>query len=121
MTNNPFKISPDTEDSFLTKSVSGIDHNGNVINKEVVVERPLTIFLNNQEIITVMTVGDHPKFMAVGFLINQNMLLRSDKIIAIDVDWESEVVVVRTEKPVDYQKKLVSAYLLKFYVISQQF
>ena len=96
MTNNPFKISPDTEDSFLTKSVSGIDHNGNVINKEVVVERPLTIFLNSQEIITVMTVGDHPKFMAVGFLINQNMLLKSDKIIAIDVDWESEVVVVRT-------------------------
>ena len=107
MADKLFKIAPDLQNTFLTKSVNGIDHEGNVVNKEVVVERPLTIFLNNQEIITVMTIGDHPKFMAVGFLINQNMLLPSDKIIAVDVDWESEVVVVRTDKPVDYQKKLI--------------
>ena len=74
MADKLFKIAPDLQNTFLTKSVNGIDHEGNVVNKEVVVERPLTIFLNNQEIITVMTIGDHPKFMAVGFLINQHQI-----------------------------------------------
>ena len=106
MTNNPFKISPDTEDSFLTKSVSGIDHNGNVINKEVVVERPLTIFLNSQEIVTLMSIGDNPDYLAVGYLLNQNMINSKDKIVKINFENELETIVIRTKRKTNFEKKL---------------
>jgi FdhD protein len=72
----------------------------------VVVERPLTLFLNGQEIVTMMTVGDHPDYLAVGYLLNQNMLRADDKITAIDHDEELETVVVRTERRTNYEKKM---------------
>ena len=69
-------------------------------------ERPLTIFLNRQEIVTAMTIGDYPDMLAVGFLLNQNMLRADDVITAIDYDEDLEVVVVRTERETDYEDKL---------------
>ncbi len=44
------------------------------IETAVVMERPLTLFLNGREIVTMMTIGDHPDYLAVGYLLNQNML-----------------------------------------------
>jgi FdhD protein len=72
----------------------------------VVYERPLTLFLNAQEIVTMMTIGDHPDHLAVGFLLNQNMLGPDDEITAIEHDEELEVVVVRTRRATDYEAKL---------------
>lgn len=71
-----FHISPDPEDKRLTSPVKGVDQSGNAIDARVVVERPLTIFLNGQEIVTNMTIGDYPDYLAVGYLLNQNMLQR---------------------------------------------
>ena len=45
-----------------------------------IVERPLTLFLNEQEIVTMMTICDYPKYLAIGYLLNQNMLKKNDKI-----------------------------------------
>ena len=50
------------------------------MNTKVIQERALTIFLNNQEIVTLMSIGDHPKYLSVGYLLNQNMLKVTDKI-----------------------------------------
>ena len=72
----------------------------------MVEERPLTIFLNGQEIVTAMTIGDHPEYLAVGYLTNQNMLLASDEITGVDFDEELETVVVRTTRETDYEEKL---------------
>ena len=85
------------------KKVNGKDHLGNAFSQNVVMERPLTIYLNKQEVVTSMTVGDHPEWMAVGFLVNQGMLGRNDKITSIDLDWEAEVIVVRTKKETNYE------------------
>jgi FdhD protein len=71
-----------------------------------VVERPLTLFLNGQEIVTMMTIGDYPEYLAVGYLINQNMLRPDDAITGIDVDSEIDTVVVRTERKTDFEEKL---------------
>jgi FdhD protein len=73
---------------------------------ELVVERPLTLFLNAQEIVTMMTIGDYPDYLAVGYLLNQNMLRADDVIEAIDYDEELETVVVRTARQTDYEEKL---------------
>ena len=69
-------------------------------------ERPLTLFLNAQEIVTMMTIGDHPDYLAVGYLLNQGMLRPDDEVAAIEHDEELEVVVVRTRRQTDYEEKL---------------
>ena len=101
-----FLVRPDPDDPRLTRKVEGIDQDGNRVSTSVVVERPLTLFLNGQEIVTMMTVGDHPDCLAVGYLLNQNMLRADDKITAIDHDDELETVVVRTERKTSFEKKL---------------
>jgi FdhD protein len=101
-----YALGPNPGDPRLTERVSGIDHEGRTIEISVVAERPLTIFLNRQEIVTAMTIGDYPDMLAVGFLLNQNMLRADDVITAIDYDEDLEVVVVRTERETDYEDKL---------------
>ena len=101
-----FTVCPNPDDPRLTRTVEGIDQEGKPITTAVVIERPLTLFLNGQEIVTMMTVGDHPDYLAVGYLLNQSMLRADDAITAIDYDEELETVVVRTKRRTDYEKKL---------------
>ncbi|HWE74677.1 MAG TPA: formate dehydrogenase accessory sulfurtransferase FdhD [Stellaceae bacterium] len=101
-----FTVRPDPDDPRLTHRVTGIDQDGKEVEIAVVVERPLTLFLNGQEIVTMMTVGDHPDCLAIGYLLNQNMLRADDEITGIDYDEELETVVVRTKRKTDFEKKL---------------
>ena len=61
-----FIVRPDPDDPRLTRRVQGIDQEGKPIETAVVTERPLTLFLNGREIVTMMTIGDHPDYLAVG-------------------------------------------------------
>ena len=72
-------IAPDPAAPRLTRAVKGVDQEGRPVETRVVEERPLTIFLNAQEIVTVMTIGDYPEYLAAGYLLNQGMLRRDDK------------------------------------------
>ncbi len=99
-------IRPDPNDPRLTERVSGIDQTGAKIDTSVTVERALTIFLNGQEIVTAMTINDYPEYLAIGYLLNQNMLLPDDEVTAVDYDEELSVVVVRTKRKTNYEKKL---------------
>ena len=102
----PYLIAPDPDAPRLTRPVTGVDHEGREVATRVVEERPLTIFLNAQEIVTAMTIGDYPEYLAVGYLLNQGMLRRDDVVTGIDYDDELETVVVRTERATDYEEKL---------------
>tara|TARA_B110000438_G_scaffold121365_1_gene118503 strand:+ start:9585 stop:10475 length:891 start_codon:yes stop_codon:yes gene_type:complete len=99
-------LGPFPENPLLTQSVIGQDQEGTKITTSVVIERPLTIFLNGQEIVTVMTVGDYPDMLAVGFLLNQNMLRMDDEIISIDYHSDIDVVVVRTKRETNFEQQL---------------
>ncbi|MDX1540948.1 MAG: formate dehydrogenase accessory sulfurtransferase FdhD, partial [Geminicoccaceae bacterium] len=101
-----FILRPDPDDPTLTRPVRGLDHEGREVEAAVVHERPLTLFLNGQEIVTMMTIGDHPEELALGYLLNQGMLHADDEITGIDVDPELELVVVRTARETDYEDKL---------------
>ncbi len=101
-----FLIAPDPSLPRLTRAVSGIDHNGAAVDLRVVEERPLTIFLNAQEIVTAMTIGDYPEELAIGYLLNQGMLHRDDTLTGVDYDGELDVVVIRTGRVTDYEEKL---------------
>jgi len=101
-----FALAPTPEDARLTERVGGIDQNGDPVDTRVVVEQPLTLYLNGQEIVTMMTVGNHPDCLAVGYLLNQSMLAPDDRLTGIDYDEELSVVVVRTEQITDFEEKL---------------
>jgi len=101
-----FEIRPRPDDERLTVRVEGIDQDGARVATRVVTERPLTLFLNGQEIVTMMTIGDYPDLLAVGYLLNQNMLRADDEITAIDHDADIDTIVVRTRRKTDYEEKL---------------
>ena len=103
---NEFLVRPEPENETLTAPVSGIDHEGNRVETRVVHERALTLFLNSQEVVTMMTIGDHPELLALGYLINQNMLARDEPVTGIDYDDDLQVVVVRTETETDFEEKM---------------
>jgi FdhD protein len=101
-----FEVRPDPEDPRLSVTVSGIDHEGKAVATAVVTERPLTLFLNAREIVTMMTIGDRPDLLAVGYLLNQNMLRADDEITAIEYEEDISTVVVRTRAQTDFEDKL---------------
>ena len=101
-----YLISPDMNRSRLSRCVVGHDHLGVRTEISVVEERPLTIYLNSQEIVTAMTIGDYPDYLALGFLLNQGMLGQHETVTVIDDDGELETVVVRTNKPTNLEVKL---------------
>ncbi|MGI9569701.1 MAG: formate dehydrogenase accessory sulfurtransferase FdhD, partial [Desulfobulbia bacterium] len=101
-----FIIRPDPENSRLSVDIDGIDHNGAAVKTSVITERPLTLFLNSQEIVTMMTIGDFPDLLGVGYLFNQNMLRSDDEVTDIEFDSDLNVVVVRTRRETNYEDKL---------------
>ena len=105
-TTNSLILQPNIDDNKLTKKVSGINELNEPIDIDVVTEKPLTIYLNSQEIVTTMTLGDMPKELSVGYLLNQNMINREDIIESIDYDEDIDVVIVRTKRKTNYEKKL---------------
>lgn len=100
------QIKPNPDDPRLSQRVTGRDQSGAEVDLNVVIERPLTLYLNGQEIVTMMTVGDYPDFLGVGYLVNQNMLRPDDIITGVEHDDDLGVVVVRTERATNYEDKL---------------
>ena len=99
-------IAPDPFAPGLTRAVDGTDQDGKVSQISVVEERPLTIFLNSQEIVTAMTIGDYPDYLALGFLRNQRMLSLEDVVTGVDYDEDLETIVVRTAVKTDFEAKM---------------
>ncbi|QPC95440.1 formate dehydrogenase accessory sulfurtransferase FdhD [Mesorhizobium sp. INR15] len=99
-------VMPDPAAPRLTERVSGIDHTGAVVEINVPAERALTLYLNAQEIVTMMTINDYPEYLALGYLLNQNMLKPDDVVTEVDYDDDLQVVVVRTERNTNYEQKL---------------
>nr|WP_111734794.1 formate dehydrogenase accessory sulfurtransferase FdhD [Roseovarius amoyensis] len=99
-------IAPDPDAPRLTRALTGVDHEGRACDISVVEERPLTIFLNGHEIVTAMTIGDYPEYLALGFLRNQGMLAADETVTGVDYDEDLETVVVRTQSQTTYEEKL---------------
>ncbi|MDF1720833.1 MAG: formate dehydrogenase accessory sulfurtransferase FdhD [Minwuia sp.] len=100
------QVAPQPDHPDLTRRMTGIDHTGAPIDTSVTVEHALTLFLNGQEIVTMMTIGDHPECLAVGYLTNQNMLRADDDLTSVDVDTKKGHVFVKTARRTDYEWKL---------------
>src|SRR5258707_187865 len=94
------------EDARQQRRLAGTDQAGAAVEINVPVERPLTLYLNAQEIVTMMTIGDYPEYLALGYLLNQNMLKYDDVVTEVEYDDDLQVVVVRTEHHTNFEQKL---------------
>ena len=91
-------IKPKINDTNLTKKIFGYDENLKKTLINVIEEKPLTLYLNDQEIVTMMTINDFPEFLSIGYLLNQNMISNKTKIEAVDYEADLRVIVIRTKK-----------------------
>ena len=69
-----FLIKPSVNNKSLFKLKKSINEKGEKTKIPIIEEKPLTLYMNNQEIVTIMTIGDYPKYLAIGYLFNQGML-----------------------------------------------
>ncbi len=106
MTAPPLLVAPIPRDPRLTQAVTGVNERGERVETAVPVERGLTLYLNAQEIVTMMTINDYPEYLAIGYLLNQNMLHPDDVVTEVEYDEDLAVVVVRTQRQTDYEGKL---------------
>jgi FdhD protein len=88
-------------------TVVAVDENGLSRELELAGERPLTLYVDKQEIVTLMTIGTQPELLTLGYLKNQGILEDLEKIVIVQVDWEAEAVAVVTDGSAgDYQEQL---------------
>ncbi len=85
-----------------THTVTAVDEQGNSREVSVAGESPLTLYLDKQEIVTLMTLGTHPELLTLGYLRNQGFIDHISQVEAVQVDWEvNAVAVVTRESPED--------------------
>ena len=100
------KIKPNLNNSSLTRKIFGFDESLKKKKIDVIEERPVTLFLNDQEIVTMMTINDYPEYLALGYLLNQNMIGTRTKVESVEYHSDLSTIVVRTNKITDYEEKL---------------
>jgi len=94
---------PEMTDAGLDASapVSAVDEFCKIRTSYIAAERPLTLYLDKREIVTVMTLGTQPELLILGWLRNQHMVTDINNIKSIQVDWETDSVAVTTHQPAD--------------------
>lgn len=101
-----FLIRPSVNNKSLFKFKSSLDENGKKIQIPIIEEKPLTLYLNSQEIVTMMTIGDYPEYLALGYLYNQGMLSDITKVKKVEYHKDLKTIVVRTTNKTNYEKKI---------------
>src|SRR4051794_24473922 len=79
-----------------TSAVSAIDENGAIRETPIAGEHPLTLYVDKEEVLTLMTLGAAPEALAIGYLRNQRLIDRIEDIVSVQVDWDVNAVVVKT-------------------------
>jgi FdhD protein len=80
----------------LTFTVEARNERGETLPTEIAGEHPLTLYVDKREIVTLMTLGSAPEALAIGYLRNQRLVGSIEEIVAVQVDWEVNSVVVTT-------------------------
>ncbi len=96
-----FRIRPNPEDSSLFRMIEGYDQEGNKFISPIIHEVPLSISLNNQRVLTAITIGDYANELAVGYLLNQSMISWDDPSIKTNYIRKNGVVEVTADSGVD--------------------
>ena len=82
----------------LTFEVEALNERGEALPTPIAGEHPLTLYVDKREIVTLMTLGQAPEALAIGYLRNQRLVQSIEEIAQVQVDWETDSVVVTTRK-----------------------
>src|ERR1700681_437278 len=83
----------------LTFEVEALNERGEVLPTPIAGEHPLTLYVDKREIVTLMTLGQAPEALAIGYLRNQRLVQSIDQIAEVQVDWETASVAITTRTP----------------------
>ena len=83
----------------LTFEVEAVNERGERLPTPIAGEHPLTLYLDKREIVTLMTLGQAPEALTIGYLRNQRLVGGIEEIAAVQVDWETDSVAVTTRTP----------------------
>ena len=90
----------------LTESVDAVDEHGRIDHISIPVERPLTVFVDKRELVTLMTLGARPEWLVLGYLLNQRLVDGARDVESITVDWEVGAAAVRTREGIsDFESR----------------
>ena len=94
---------PDMSDAGLApaQAVFAVDEFGHRRETFIAGERPLTLYLNKRELVTLMTLGGYPELLALGYLKNQGLVNRVEDVVSVQVDWDVEAAAVTTRGEVE--------------------
>jgi FdhD protein len=84
----------------LTFEVDALNERGEVLATPIAGEHPLTLYVDKKEIVTLMTLGQAPEALAIGYLRNQRLVRSIDDIAEVQVDWDTNAVAVTTTRPI---------------------
>ncbi len=95
--------------SALTREIEVLDEYGERRTIHIPDERPLTLYVDKRELVTLMTLGAEPELLALGYLRNQRLVASVDEVLSITADWDVDAVAVRTRAGVeDFERKTAS-------------
>ena len=80
----------------LTRAVEVVNEHGQTRQLEIPAERPLTVYVDKRELVTLMTLGAHPEWLVLGYLLNQRLIRAANEVESITVDWEVGAAAVKT-------------------------
>ncbi len=80
----------------LTRPMSVIDETGQSRTIRIPAERGLTLYVDKRELVTLMTLGAHPEWLVLGYLLNQRLIGSVREVESVTVDWDVGAAAVRT-------------------------
>ena len=102
---SPYLVPPSDPEGLISY-VEARDETGAVSQTALIAERPFSLFINNREVVTLMTIGDHLRWLALGWAAGQGLLKTKDQLETVEIDEDLGVVVIRTHAPLDLDEKL---------------
>lgn len=92
----------------LTREVEVMNQFGERETISIPAERDLTVYVDKRELVTLMTLGAHPEWLVLGYLLNQRLIASVDEIESITVDWEVGAASVKTRHGIDHIEERTS-------------
>jgi len=97
----------------LTFEVEALNEHGEALPTPIAGENPLTLYVDKREVVTLMTLGQAPEALAIGYLRNQRLVRSIDEIAEVQVDWETDSVAITTRKPTPAAARKMKARMKK--------
>jgi FdhD protein len=89
----------------LTREIQTVNEHGDAGAISIPAERPLTVYVDRRELVTLMTLGARPEWLVLGYLRNQRLVRSADEVESVTVDWDVAAAAVKTRAGIKHLKQ----------------